>query len=182
MIELALHVLDIAQNSTRAGARVVTITVEEDTERDLLSLAIADDGRGMDEAELTRALDPFYTTKKVRRVGLGLPMLREAAERTGGALGIESSVGSGTRVVATFGLSHVDRQPLGDMALTMISLIAGDPETDFVYTHRRDAQEFRFDTRDVKRELEDVPIHHTQVLTLIRSDIVDRITELGKSA
>jgi anti-sigma regulatory factor (Ser/Thr protein kinase) len=181
MIEIALHVLDIAQNSTRAGARLIEITIEEDTAADLLSLEITDDGRGMDGAELKKALDPFYTTKKVRRVGLGLPMLVEAAERTGGSFEIESTVGRGTRVRATFGLSHVDRQPLGDMALTMISLIAGDPGADFVYTHRRDGQEFRFDTRDVKRELEDVPIHHAQVLTLIRSDITDRINELGKS-
>ena len=182
MLDLALHILDIAQNSTRARAGAVVVTVEEDTERDLLSLEIRDDGIGMTEAELTRALDPFYTTKKVRRVGLGLPMLKDAAERTGGGLEIKSSAGKGTRVSVTFGLSHIDRQPIGDIGLSLVTLIAGNPEVDFVYIRRRDGREFRFDTRDVKRELEDIPIYRVEVLSFIRTHIDQGTKEIDASA
>ena len=174
--------LDIAENSVRAGARTVTITVREDREKDLLSLEIRDDGNGMTDRELEKALDPFYTTKKVRRVGLGLPMLKEAAERTGGSFAIESWEGAGTRVFVTFGLSHIDRQPLGDVALTMVSLIAGNPGVDFVYIHRRNGGEYRLDTRDIKRDLGDVPINHTEVLALIRGDVQEGMKEIKASA
>ena len=95
---------------------------------------------GMNEATLERAMDPFYTTKKVRRVGLGLPMLAEAAERAGGSFTIQSQEGAGTRVEVEFRLSHIDRQPLGDLAGVLVTLIAGNPEVDFLYRHRCDGQ------------------------------------------
>jgi signal transduction histidine kinase len=116
VLELALHILDIAENSIRAGATLVRILVRESRSKDLFLMRITDTGRGMTREERGRALDPFYTTKKVRRVGLGLPMLAEAAERTGGRLRLRSRPQTGTIVEASFGLSHIDRQPLGDIA------------------------------------------------------------------
>ncbi len=181
MLELSLHMLDIAENSVRAGARTVTIAVREERKKDLLSLEIQDDGTGMSTGALEKALDPFYTTKKVRRVGLGLPMLKEAAERTGGSLAIESREGTGTRVLVTFGLSHIDRQPLGDVGLTMVTLIAGSPEVDFVYIHERNGCEYRLDTRDIRRDLGDVPIHHVEVLALIRRNVREGLEEIEAS-
>ena len=137
MRELSLHILDIVENSTRAGAQQVFITLAEDADKDTLTLEVKDDGRGMSTEIQGKVLDPFYTTKTVRRVGLGLPMLAQAAERTGGRLVLESHEGKGTHVNVTFGLSHIDRQPLGDMAGTMVSMIAGNTDVDFVYRHER---------------------------------------------
>ena len=135
MLELALHILDIAENSVRAGAKTVFIDITEDRMKDRLSIEIRDDGAGMDEATLKKAMDPFYTSKKVRRVGLGLPMLAEAAERTGGSFAIESREGMGTRVAVEFQLSHIDRQPLGDLTGAFMALIAGNAGVDFVCRH-----------------------------------------------
>jgi len=182
MLELSKHILDIAENSIRAGCRTVTITVVEDTKADLLTLQISDDGKGMSSREQEKALDPFYTTKKVRRIGLGLPMLKSAAEMTGGNFKLESTEGLGTTVTVTFGHSHIDRQPLGDVALTIVSLIAGSPQVDVIYIHNKDGREYRLDTRTIRRELEDVPIEHIEVLSLIRHDIEEGTRELGATA
>lgn len=182
MLDLSKHILDIAENSIRAGCRTVMITVIEDTKVDTLTLQIIDDGKGMSDDEQKMALDPFYTTKKVRRVGLGLPMLKSAAELTDGSFRLDSIKGRGTAVTVTFGHSHIDRQPLGDVALTIVSLIAGSPHVDFIYTHRKDGREYRLDTRTIKNELDDVPIEHVEVLSLIRGDIEEGTRELGATA
>jgi len=182
MLELSLHVLDIAENSTLAGAREVFITIEEYPERDVLSLAVEDNGRGMSDEERKKALDPFFTTKKVRRVGLGLPMLAQAAERTGGRLILESREGVGTRVAAEFGLGHIDRQPLGDIAGTMVTLIAGNADVDFIYRHRCGDRVYILDTREIKEMIEDVPINHVEVLQFIRKHIEEGLRDIGAGA
>jgi hypothetical protein len=182
LLELSLHILDVVENSTRAGAKAVYITIIEDTSRDILSLEIRDDGSGMSEDVLKKALDPFFTTKTVRNIGLGLPMLAQAAERTEGKFIIESKGGEGTRVVAEFKLSHIDRQPLGDIASTLVTLIAGNTDVDFIYRHQRNDREYILDTRDVKREIDDVPINHVEVLNFIREHIEDGLKEIGAEA
>lgn len=182
MLELSLHILDIAENSIRARARRVTIDMTEDREADRLTLEIRDDGKGMTEEERKRALDPFYTTKKVRRVGLGLPMLAQAAANTGGSLELESNPGAGTRVRVAFGLSHIDRQPLGDLPGTIVALIAGSPDVHFVYRHHRDGRAYNLDTDEIKREIEDVPINHIEVLKYIRHDVEDGLREINAEA
>ena len=182
MLELSLHILDIAENSIRARARRVMIDMTEDREADRLTLEIRDDGKGMTEEERKRALDPFYTTKKVRRVGLGLPMLAQAAANTGGSLEIESNPGSGTRVRVAFGLSHIDRQPLGDLPGTIVALIAGSPDVHFVYRHHRDGRAYKLDTDEIKREIEDVPINHIEVLKYIRHDVEDGLRAINAEA
>ena len=182
MLELSLHILDVVENSTRAGAKAVYITIIEDTTRDILSLEIQDDGSGMSEDILKKALDPFFTTKTVRNIGLGLPMLAQAAERTEGKFIIESKGGEGTRVAAEFKLSHLDRQPLGDIASTLVTLIAGNTDVDFIYRHQRNDREYILDTRDVKREIDDVPINHVEVLNFIREHIEDGLKEIEAEA
>jgi len=182
MLELALHLLDIAENSTRSQAKTVVIIVREDTAKDELTIDLTDDGRGMDRETLAKALDPFYTTKKVRRVGLGLPMLAQAAERTGGKLVLESTPGKGTRLVATFGLRHIDRQPLGDVAGALVALIAGNPETHIVYEQNHDTETYRLDTDELKRELGDVPINHVEVLRFIRDHLNEGLKEIHSEA
>ncbi len=182
MLELSLHILDIVENSTRAGARNVYIALSEDTYKDIFFLEIKDDGSGMSKEVLKKVLDPFYTTKTVRNVGLGLPMLAQAAERTEGKFIVESKGGEGTRVAAEFKLSHIDRQPLGDIASTLVTLIAGNTGVDFIYRHQHNGREYILDTRDVKKEIEDVPINHVEVLIFIREHIQEGLKEIGAEA
>jgi hypothetical protein len=182
MLELSLHILDIAENSTRAGAKSVYITVVEDTAMDILSLEIRDDGCGMTEEMLKKVIDPFFTTKTVRNVGLGLPMLAQAAERAGGKLVMEAKNGGGARVAAGFRLSHIDRQPMGDIASSLVTLIAGNTEVDFIYRHRHNEAEFVLDTREVRKEIEDVPINAMDVLHVIREHIQAGLKEINSEA
>jgi anti-sigma regulatory factor (Ser/Thr protein kinase) len=182
MLELALHILDIAENSVRAEAKTVSIGVTEEIHRDRLTIEIVDDGVGMSPELLKKAMDPFYTSKKVRRVGMGLPMLAEAAQKAGGRFDIESTEGSGTRLAVVFQLSHIDRQPLGDVAGSLVTLIAGNPGVDFVYRHRCEGRVFLFDTREIKRETEGIPINHIEVLKWIRQYIREGLSELGTHA
>lgn len=132
-----MHILDIVENSIAVSASKVEVTVTEDLEKDLICVEIKDNGQGMDEETLKRALDPFFTTKSVRRVGLGLPLLAQAARESGGDIEIESRVGEGTRVRATFQHSHPDRKPLGDISETMRILRAGNAGIEFIYKHRK---------------------------------------------
>jgi hypothetical protein len=182
MLELSLHILDIVENSTRAGATNTEITLVEDTYKDTLFLEIKDNGSGMSEDALKKVLDPFYTTKTVRNVGLGLPMLAQATERTEGHFIIESKGGEGTRVAASFKLSHIDRQPLGDIASTLVTLIAGNPDVDFIYRHQHNNREYVLDTNDVKKEIDDVPINHVEVLHFIREHVQEGLKEIGAEA
>jgi anti-sigma regulatory factor (Ser/Thr protein kinase) len=182
MLELSLHILDIAENAVRAEAKTVTITLIEDPQTDRLTLAIRDDGKGMTEDELRRVLDPFYTTKKVRRVGLGLPMLAQAAQNAGGGFEIESKPSEGTAVMVAFRLSHIDRQPLGDLQGTLVTLIMGNPDIHFIYRHRREQKEYVLDTDEIKREIEDVPINHVEVLKFIRQDIAEGLNGINAEA
>ncbi|MDQ5986777.1 MAG: Anti-sigma F factor [Syntrophus sp. SKADARSKE-3] len=182
MLELALHLLDIAENSTRAGASNIIIRIREDSVEDRFVVEIIDDGRGMDEEALAKALDPFYTTKKVRRVGLGLPMLAQAAENTGGKLQLASELGKGTTLCVTFGLRHIDRQPLGDVAGAIVTLIAGNPDSRFLYEHEHDGQSFKLDTAELVEELGGVPINHIEVLKYIRNYINEGLEEIHSEA
>jgi len=145
--DLSLHILDIAENSIAAGAQNITIRITQDTQRDRLVLVIVDDGRGMDEETVRKVTDPFFTTKSVRRVGLGLPLLEEAARMANGNLSIRSRPGRGTRIKATFGLNHIDRKPMGDIAQTLKTLIVAHPEIRIRFHHRCDGEVFVFDTK-----------------------------------
>ena len=153
MEDLSLHILDIAENSIGARSSRIEIKVMEDVRKDLLTIEIKDNGQGIDEETIEKVLDPFFTTRTTRRVGLGLPLLSQAARESGGNIEIESDVGRGTRVKATFGYSHIDRKPLGDMEATLTALIAGNPEIDFIYEHKKDGSEYRLDTAKIRAEI-----------------------------
>lgn len=179
MLELSMNILDIVENSTRAGASLIRISITEDKGDDILRIEIADDGEGMEPDITEKALDPFYTSKDVRRIGLGLPMLSHAAKITAGRFTIESKKRKGTMVTADFKYSHIDRQPLGDMPGTMATIIVGNPLVDFVYTHLSDGKSYTLDTREIKNELEDVPINHPKVIQFIKENIRDGLKEIG---
>lgn len=131
MEDLSLHILDIVENALRAGARHVMIRLTQSTKEDRLILEVIDDGEGMDEEAVKQSLDPFFTTKPGKRVGLGLPLLAQAAEEAGGRLEVESAPGKGTTVTAIFRLSHIDRKPLGNIEETVHCLKATHPEVCF---------------------------------------------------
>lgn len=148
MKDLSMHILDVAENSTRAGAENVSIDIEEDTVEGIMTVTITDDGKGMTADELRRALDPFYTSKTERAVGLGLPMLKRTAEQCGGSFDIQSQHGKGTRVRITMMMYHIDFPPIGDLNETMGVLIIGSPKVDFDLRYVVDGKEERFSTRD----------------------------------
>jgi len=178
MREISLNVLDIAQNSVVADAGLIEISVEQDIENDRLTVFIGDDGRGMTSEQLEQVRDPFYTTRATRKVGLGVSFFRMAAELSGGGLDIDSEPGVGTKLKAVFGLSHIDRMPLGDMCSTIVTLIQGNPEINFVYRYSMDGREFSLDTRELREVLEDVPLNTPDVLQWISENITQGIGEV----
>jgi hypothetical protein len=168
MPEISLNILDIAENSTRAGASLVTIEVAVDTAADTMTVVIADDGCGMTEEQVASVTDPFFTTRTTRKVGLGVPFLKQAAEMTGGSFLIESEPGVGTTVTAVFGYSNIDRQPLGDMDGTILTLIECHTEVDFRYIYRYNEKSFELDTREMREILGGVPLNTQDVMGFIR--------------
>jgi hypothetical protein len=146
MEDLSFHVLDLAENATAAGAKRVAIAVNENERRDILTIRVTDDGRGMSDDELSRALDPFFTTKG-KKTGLGLALLAQTAGLCGGDVAITTAPGAGTRVVARFRFHHIDRPPLTKMAETVMMLVFGHPEVGLRYSHCRNGRIFRFESR-----------------------------------
>lgn len=180
MKELSLHLLDIAQNSVSAGAKLVEITVEVEHSRDWMRLEVKDDGRGMDRDLLERVTDPFTTTRTTRSVGLGIPFFKEGAEGCEGTFELESTPGIGTRIAATYRISHIDRPPLGDMADTIYGLVCSSEGIDFVYTYRVDGETYSLDTREIKGILgDDIPLSTPAVAAWIRENLQQGITELN---
>ncbi|NLX51766.1 MAG: ATP-binding protein [Deltaproteobacteria bacterium] len=182
MLTLADHILDITENSVRAGAKLIEISIEEDTARDRLVIEIRDDGHGMNKEVIQKVLDPFFTTKTVRRVGLGLPLLKDAAERSQGDFFLESQQNSGTTVRASFGLRHLDRQPLGAIISTVIILIISNSQVDFFYKHRHNDRRFELDTREIRKEIDDVPINHPEIIKYIRAAMEEGLREIESEA
>ena len=150
MPEIALNVLDIAQNSVRAEASLIQISVDVDEAADTLTITIEDNGCGMTAEQTARVTDPFFTTRTTRKIGLGVPFFKMAAESTGGSFSIQSEPGVGTKVTAVFGLSHIDRMPLGDMNGTIYTLITFNTQIDFLYTYTFNQRSFTLDTREFK--------------------------------
>ncbi len=155
MREIALHVLDIAENGITAGSELIEIFIDENRIENLLKVVIKDYGKGMSPEMLRTITDPFVTTRTTRRIGLGLSLWKEAAKRCGGDFSIESEPGKGTVVTATFRYDHIDRAPIGDIAGTITMLIAGNPDIDFVYDHVIDGNRFAIDTRELREGLEE---------------------------
>ena len=173
MKELSLNILDIAQNSEKAKATLTEILL---TEADgVLTLVIRDDGCGMTEEVVCSVTDPFYTTRTTRKVGLGLPLLKLEAEMTGGTMDIVSKhetahpADHGTTVTARFVTAHIDCPPLGDVVETLVTLIQGHPDTDFLFSHRIGEREIAMDTRELRAVLEDVPLNSYEVLQWIEA-------------
>lgn len=182
MRELALHILDIAQNSISAGADQIYILVEENIEEDRLSIKIKDNGKGMDPEMVTRVVDPFVTSRTTRKVGLGIPFFKAAAEACEGAFNIQSNSGQGTTVEATFKHSHIDRMPLGDLTGTLMALVIGSPEVHWIIEYRVNQQRFIFDDEPIKETLMDIPLSEPAVMKYIRQHLEQGIQNVRQDA
>ena len=181
MQDLSLHLLDIAQNSIRAKASVVKITIEEKIRTNQLRMIIEDNGTGMSATLVSQVTDPFVTTRTTRKVGLGLPLLKQNCIMSGGALEIHSEVGIGTIVTAVMQYDHIDRLPIGDMASSMCVLIQANPTVDFIYTHFYNDQVFVLNTREIKETLEDVPINELEIVEWLRAYITENLQAIRKN-
>ena len=154
MKDLSLHILDILQNSITAGAKLIRLEIEEVPVKDNYSIKFTDDGKGMEANMTQQATDPFFTTRTTSKLGIGLSLLKQNAERTGGNLMINSKPGIGTEVKACFGYSHIDRLPTGDIAGTLALTASSYPAIDFIYSHSTPEGRFVFDTKEIKETLD----------------------------
>lgn len=178
MRELSLNVLDIAQNSVRAEASLITIELIEDTKNHTLEISISDNGKGMTPEQLENVRDPFFTTRTTRKVGMGIPLFRMAAEMTGGSFDIDSTLGIGTKTTARFCTDHLDFTPIGDMCSTVIMLITMNLHIDFVYIRKADEKSFTVDTRQLKEILGDVPLNEPSITAWIKDYITENTKQL----
>ena len=178
MKELSLHILDVMENCTEAGAKKVYLCIEEDKGEGKLKIVIEDDGKGMSPEELNRVLDPFYTTRSTRRVGLGLPLFFETAKRCDGDFRLESQPGKGTRVEASFTVDHIDLPPMGDLAGTLTAFIVGHPDIDLTYVHRTNGEEFVLDTKEVKGILEVDELTDPAIIEFLRGKIREAVIQM----
>ncbi len=178
MTELALHILDIAQNSVRAHASLVEIHIQENPEKDYYRIRIVDNGDGMDEETLQKVTDPFYTSRKTRKVGLGIPLLKQTAEMCKGTFELESSPGNGTNLMASFSFKHIDRPVLGDIAGVVLILLTNPEECELLYRHQTPQGEFNFDSRQIKKILDGTPIATKEIREFLKNMILENLEQI----
>lgn len=170
--------MDVAGNSVKAKATEIRITLTESVKEDLVSLTIEDNGSGMSKDFLEKVCDPFVTTRTTRKIGLGLPLLKQSALDTDGEFDISSEEGKGTRVFASFRLSHLDRVPIGDIASTITALIGSNDKIRYIYSHRTDEGEFVFDTDEVKEQIGDIPLSTPDIIIWISEYLNENLSEI----
>lgn len=178
MKELSLHILDITQNSIKAQATVVLLTIEEQTKENTLTITMEDNGTGIAPEILKNIADPFVTSRKTRKVGLGLSLFKAAACGCDGYFDIQSELGKGTKVMASFRRDHIDRVPLGNMADTVMTMVMSFGEADLVYEHKFNDQSFIFDTREVKETLGVDSLNEMDILSWIRGFVEEGLEEI----
>lgn len=178
MKDISLHILDLVQNSISASASLVEIYISEMVDEKILKVCLNDNGKGMSKTQADQALDPFFTTRTTRKVGLGLPLFKAQAEASGGSLSLSSQKGKGTKIKAIFKTDHIDCLPLGNMADTIVSLILCNPELDFIYRHIYNGQEFTFNTMNIKAMLDEISITKIEVITWIKTYIGENLKGL----
>lgn len=180
MKELSLHILDIARNSIRAEATLIEIFIDENDNKNLISICIKDNGNGMDKETLNQVTNPFFTTRDVRNVGLGIPLLKAAAERCNGYLEIESTENVGTKIECTFEKNHIDRAPFGNMGDTIMALVSSLQGCELKYVHKDNENDFTFNTVQIKEILGEVEISSNEVLLWIKGFIDENLYNISK--
>jgi hypothetical protein len=175
--EISLHILDIAENSVSAGATEIQVSVAENIKKDELAINIKDNGCGMDAEKLKRITDPFVTSRTTRKVGLGIPFFKAAAEACEGSFAIFSEVGKGTEISVSFRHSHIDRMPLGDIKGTFLDLLIGYPKIRWLFRYDYDENAFEIDSQPIKEILGDLPLSDPQVIKYLRNTISEGIDQ-----
>lgn len=178
MKDISLHILDIAQNSVTAQASNIEINIEVDKKNDYLALLITDNGKGMSPDFLQHVMDPYTTTRTTRKVGLGLPLLKQNAERTGGSMIIESVEGQGTMLKAVLKTNNIDCLPLGDISGVVAMLICSYPQINFYFTGKNGSDEFSITTQELTDALEGLPLNNPSVYPLIKDLLSSNLEEL----
>ncbi len=178
MRELCLHILDIAANGVSAGASKIIVLIDENLHSDTLTIEIKDNGKGMSPELVQQVTDPFVTSRTERKVGLGIPLLKFAAESCNGWFRIASELGKGTQVSVQFQHSHIDRMPLGNVEDTLLTLELGTPEVNWVFIVRKNEKEFYFDDAELKKELDGLSITEPDVIRFIREYFKEGIQEI----
>jgi len=178
MNDLSMHILDIIQNSLSAGASLIELDVWEDVLNNLLTITIKDNGKGMTPEQVAMVTDPFFTSRTTRKVGMGLPLYRQSAEQSGGALKVESEVGAGTTVTATFAYDHIDRPPLGDLANAVVLMMAANQNHQFRFTYQYNDRSYSINTQEINEALDGMPIHEVQVIKMIQQIIEENMLAL----
>jgi anti-sigma regulatory factor (Ser/Thr protein kinase) len=177
--DLSLHILDIVENAISAKARRIDILVMEEPKEDRFMIEIKDDGIGMDEEVSRKAIDPFFTTRTSRKVGLGLSLMAQATQEAGGTLQIESKLGEGTKVIATFQYHHIDRKPLGSMMETMTTLLLGHSELDISYTHQKGKKSYVLKSRMLKERFKNQSLIEPEVIQWLRKHLREGLAQIG---
>jgi anti-sigma regulatory factor (Ser/Thr protein kinase) len=178
MKDLALHILDIAQNSITAGATLIELRIDENLPGNRIGITIKDNGKGIEPGMLAQVTDPYVTSRTTRKVGLGLPLFRQNAEQTGGSLAIKSEVGVGTEVEVIFHAEHIDLPPWGDLSGVIILLITANPQLDFQYFHRTKTGEYIFNTREIKEELGEIKLDEPEVRKFLKEMLMENLGEI----
>ena len=167
------------ENAIAAKAKKIDVSIREELNEDRLVIEIIDDGIGMDEEIREKAIDPFFTTRTSRRVGLGLSLMAQAAQETGGMLRIESELGKGTKVTATFRYSHIDRKPLGSMTETMTTLLLGNPELDISYSHQKGGKTYTLSSQVLKERFKDRSLAGPEVIQWLKRHLKEGLAQIG---
>lgn len=178
MKDLSLHILDIIENSVRAGAKKIDILIEQDTKKDVLKICIKDNGKGMGKKSVKNAADPFFTTKESKKIGLGIPLLKQAAETANGTFSIEAKKNKGTKIKAGFQYSHIDRKPVGDIAETFVSAVLMAPETEFVFRYKKDSSDLVLKTKELKKQIGVKALTNTYILKELKDLLNNKLKEL----
>lgn len=178
MKELSMHILDIAENSTAAGATDIYIEINESPEENIFSFSIKDNGRGMKAEMLENVRSPFTTSRTTRKVGLGIPMLEQTCVACGGGLTIESEEGKGTYIKATMLFDNMDRPPLGDIESTMQIVLCMNTDINFIYKHIYNERSFIIDTKEIKEVLDGVPLNEPEIMQWMKENIHENLINI----
>lgn len=178
MKEISLHILDIMENSVSGKASRIVVEITIDKPGNKMIIQITDNGYGMDAETLTLAMNPFFTTRTTRKIGMGIPLFRQQAEQTGGELTLKSEPGKGTCLTAILGLNHIDRQPLGDLAGVMVNLASSYPDIDIQLTMKTDKGSFHFSSHEIAEMMEGIPLNTPQMMLSLKELIETNINEL----
>ncbi|NCA80148.1 MAG: ATP-binding protein [Sphingobacteriia bacterium] len=178
MKDLSLHIIDIFQNSVSAKATKIELLIKENIEQDELLLQFKDNGIGMSTEMLNNVTDAFFTTRTTRKVGLGIPLLKQNAEITGGDFSITSKLGIGTEINVRFKHSHIDRQPFGDLAGAVVLTATSYPKIRFIYHHQKDDLEYIFDTDEINEVLDGISIQSPDVVLMLKELIENNLEEI----